>query len=109
MHILGMNGMPRRIPDYPDMYIKLNAICSLGSMITTVSLIVFILLIYKLLLFEPALIFPSCRTKGQDIKQLMSYSRGPPQRAKRRPGGGLCRVAAMGYVSGAGRVKWSKV
>jgi cytochrome c oxidase subunit 1 len=50
MHFLGMNGMPRRIPDYPDAYENLNALCSLGSLISVLSLIVFLIVVYKLLL-----------------------------------------------------------
>jgi heme/copper-type cytochrome/quinol oxidase subunit 1 len=42
--------MPRRIPDYPDAYQTLNAICSLGSLISVWSLIIFLMVVYKLLL-----------------------------------------------------------
>jgi cytochrome c oxidase subunit 1 len=49
MHFLGLNGMPRRIPDYPDAYEGLNTLCSLGSLITSWSLLVFFFVIYKLI------------------------------------------------------------
>jgi cytochrome c oxidase subunit 1 len=46
MHFLGLAGMPRRIPDYPDVYAFWNAVCSFGSIITTVGLFVFFYFIW---------------------------------------------------------------
>jgi heme/copper-type cytochrome/quinol oxidase subunit 1 len=47
MHFLGLAGMPRRIPDYPDFYSGWNVIASYGSLITTVGTIVFFYNIYN--------------------------------------------------------------
>ena len=44
MHVLGMAGMPRRIPDYPDGFAFGNFIASLGSMLSVVSGLFFFLL-----------------------------------------------------------------
>jgi heme/copper-type cytochrome/quinol oxidase subunit 1 len=49
MHFLGLAGMPRRIPDYPDAYAGWNAIASFGSLISVVSLVVFLIVVYKTL------------------------------------------------------------
>jgi cytochrome c oxidase subunit 1 len=47
MHFLGLAGMPRRIPDYPDAYAGWNAIASLGSWITTMSSLFFFYIAYN--------------------------------------------------------------
>jgi heme/copper-type cytochrome/quinol oxidase subunit 1 len=45
MHYLGVAGMPRRIPDYPDAYFIFNWISSCGALVSLISLIVFFSLI----------------------------------------------------------------
>lgn len=47
MHFLGLSGMPRRISDYPDAFAGWNYIASIGSMVTLISIFLFIYIIYK--------------------------------------------------------------
>jgi len=47
LHFLGLNGQPRRISDYPDCYADWNYISSIGSIISLVSALLFIFIVYK--------------------------------------------------------------
>jgi cytochrome c oxidase subunit I len=46
MHFLGLAGMPRRIPDYPDAYTGWNTVASFGSYISGLGLLFFFYVIY---------------------------------------------------------------
>jgi heme/copper-type cytochrome/quinol oxidase subunit 1 len=46
MHFLGIAGMPRRIPDYPDAFAQWNQIASFGSAISAISVLIFFYLVF---------------------------------------------------------------
>jgi cytochrome c oxidase subunit 1 len=52
-HFLGLAGMPRRIPDYPDAFAGWNAISSFGSIVSVVATILFGYIIYDLFANQP--------------------------------------------------------
>jgi len=49
MHFLGLAGMPRRVPDYPDAFAGWNAVASLGSYISALSALLFFYIVYETL------------------------------------------------------------
>ena len=46
MHFLGLAGMPRRIPDYPDSFAAWNAVSSFGSNFSAIASIFFLYTVY---------------------------------------------------------------
>jgi cytochrome c oxidase subunit 1 len=48
MHFLGLQGMPRRYPDYPDAFWGWNMVASIGSYISFASALLFLYIVYKI-------------------------------------------------------------
>lgn len=57
-HFLGLAGMPRRIPDYPDAFTYWNYISSVGGMLTLLSVVLFFVVIIEM--------FMACRPAGNN-------------------------------------------
>jgi hypothetical protein len=49
MHFLGVAGMPRRVPDYPDAFYAYNKIASWGSYVSAYSTLIFFFMVYEAL------------------------------------------------------------
>lgn len=52
-HFLGLQGMPRRIPDYPDAFEGWNYISSIGSIISVGATVLFLYTVYDMLASQP--------------------------------------------------------
>jgi cytochrome c oxidase subunit 1 len=52
MHFLGLFGMPRRIPDYPDVFFFWNFVSTFGSYISLIGVFVFIYMFFKSFFFN---------------------------------------------------------
>jgi cytochrome c oxidase subunit 1 len=57
IHFLGLAGIPRRYSDYPDFYAGWNLIARVGSMISVISALLFILTLWEGLASQRAAIF----------------------------------------------------
>nr|AHG50294.1 cytochrome c oxidase subunit I [Phlaeoba tenebrosa] len=56
-HFLGLAGMPRRYSDYPDAYTSWNVISSIGSTISIVGILMFIVIMWESMITNRTIIF----------------------------------------------------
>jgi cytochrome c oxidase subunit 1 len=47
IHFLGLNGIPRRYSDYPDMFLSWNVVCSVGSALRLSSMVLLLVLVLE--------------------------------------------------------------
>nr|YP_010175164.1 cytochrome c oxidase subunit I [Olidiana obliquea]QSJ61369.1 cytochrome c oxidase subunit I [Olidiana obliquea] len=56
-HFLGMNGMPRRYSDYPDMFMQWNMMSSMGSTTSILSIMMFMFILWESMLAKRTMMF----------------------------------------------------
>nr|UYA97708.1 cytochrome c oxidase subunit I [Megacopta centronubila] len=81
-HFLGLMGMPRRYSDYPDMYTGWNMISSIGSTMSVISIIMFLMILWESMVSKRVVIFPENMTSSIEWMQKLppaehSYSELP--------------------------------
>nr|AGQ46791.1 cytochrome c oxidase subunit I [Megacopta aff. cribraria TW2] len=68
-HFLGLSGMPRRYSDYPDSYTGWNMISSIGSTMSVISIMMFLMIIWESMTSMRSVVFTENLTSSMEWMQ----------------------------------------
>nr|WUR10589.1 cytochrome c oxidase subunit I [Elmerina hispida] len=66
-HFLGLAGMPRRIPDYPDAFAGWNYVSSMGSIVSVIATGLFIYIIYNAFTASEGAVYGEQVTEAEQV------------------------------------------
>nr|YP_010373812.1 cytochrome c oxidase subunit I [Malcus auriculatus]UPI55339.1 cytochrome c oxidase subunit I [Malcus auriculatus] len=70
-HFLGLSGMPRRYSDYPDCFTAWNITSSMGSTMSMMSILMFIMIMWESMISKRCIIFNNNMTSSIEWLQKM--------------------------------------
>lgn len=70
IHFLGLQGLPRKIVDYPDRYMDLNMLARLGSLIRMAAAVYFVFVFVESVLSSRVLLVYGGGGTGYDLDQI---------------------------------------
>nr|WID87030.1 cytochrome c oxidase subunit I [Carausius sp.] len=73
-HFLGLAGMPRRYSDYPDMFTSWNILSTMGALMSTISMMMFIMILWESITTNRQTIFSSHMMNSMEWNQNMPPS-----------------------------------
>ena len=80
MHFLGLAGMPRRYSDYPDLFVAWNLVARVGSIISVLAVLYFLLILWESLVSQR----PSICSKSISTSLELAHSFPPITHSYRR-------------------------
>ena len=57
MHFLGLNGIPRKYRDFPDLFLGWNILCRIGSIISICSSLLLLVLVIESLISNRGVLY----------------------------------------------------
>lgn len=68
-HFLGLAGMPRRYSDYPDCFVTYNKLSSLGSLLTVMRVVLFVVILWEAFVAQRSVTFVFIRRSNLEWRR----------------------------------------
>jgi len=66
MHFLGLNGIPRRYRDYPDMFLSWNVVCRVGRVLRLSRIVLLFVLVIDAVVSQRVILSTQALSNSQE-------------------------------------------